>query len=72
MPQVIRIAQSRREGEEEDHKPHHNGDEWIGEFLVVHLRVDIDAREPTAIPRMRVVPSDRILQPSYLQVHGMN
>ena len=49
---------------------HHDGDERISEFLVVHLRVDVDAREPTAVPRMRVVPSDRILQPSHLQVHG--
>ena len=40
---------------------HHDRDKWIGEFLVIHLCVDIDAREPTAVPGMRVVPADRIL-----------
>jgi len=46
---------------------HNNGNEWIGEFLVVHLCVDVDAREPTAVPRMRVVPADRVLQPAHLK-----
>jgi hypothetical protein len=42
---------------------HHDGNKWISEPLVVHLRVDVDAREPTPyiyIPRVRG-PADRIL-----------
>jgi hypothetical protein len=38
--------------ESESDATHDNGDEWIGEFLVVHLCVDIDAGQPAAIPRM--------------------
>ncbi len=40
---------------------HDDGDERIGEFLVVQLRVDINAGQPAAVPRMRVVPPDRVL-----------
>ena len=47
----------RRETDE----AHNNGNERIGEFLVVHLGVHIDARQPTAVPRMRVIPADCVL-----------
>lgn len=39
----------------------------ILKLLVLHLRVDIDTREPASISRVRVVPSDSVLKTADLK-----
>lgn len=36
------------------------------ELLVGHLRVDVDARQPASVARVRVVPANGIFKPSNL------
>ena len=40
----------------------HDGNEGVLVLLVRHLGRHVDAREPAPIPRMRVVPADRVLK----------
>jgi hypothetical protein len=44
----------------------HDRDERVLVLLVVDLRVDVDAGQPAAVARMRVVPPDGVLQSSCL------
>jgi hypothetical protein len=40
----------------------HDGDEGVLVLLVRHLGRHVDTREPAPVPRMRVVPADRVLE----------
>ena len=40
----------------------HDGNKRVLVLLVRHLGRHIDTREPAPIPRMRVVPADRVLK----------
>lgn len=45
---------------------YNHGNEWILELLVLHLSVDVNSRQPASITRMRVVPSNGVLQATNL------
>ena len=47
-----------------------DGEEGIFESLMGHLSLTIDAGEPTAVTRMRVIPSDDVLESSDLRREG--
>ena len=57
-------AKEGRRGETND-----DSEDRILESLMGHLRLTIDTGEPTAITRMRMIPSDNILQSSDLISH---
>lgn len=46
-----------------------DGDGALGQGLETLLRIDVDAREPAAEARMRVVPADHHLGPARLPQH---
>lgn len=53
---------------------YHDSDERVLEFLVCHLGIDVNARQPTSISRMGVVPANRVLNPADLavdQIHSI-
>jgi hypothetical protein len=54
-------------GRDGPHGIDHNCDERLLEILVQHLRGDVNATEPAAIPRMTVIPSNGIFQSSNLE-----
>ena len=52
------------------HIAYHNGSPWLLKLLIQHLCAHVDTRQPTPIPRMRVVPSQRILKTTHLNWVG--
>lgn len=44
----------------------HDGDEGVLVLLVRHLGRHVDTREPAPVPRVRVVPADRVLETANL------
>lgn len=49
----------------------HDGEEGVEELLLGHLRVDVDAGEPAAVPRVRVVPSEDVVGASEGHLEGV-
>ena len=45
---------------------HDDGHEWVLEVLVQHLCGDVDTREPTAVARVGVIPTNGVLQSAHL------
>jgi len=46
---------------------YNNRNEGLLELLIEHLRAHVNARQPTTIAWMTVVPSDALLEPTHLQ-----
>jgi len=55
-------------GRKEGEGTHNNGDKWVLESLIIHLSIDIYAREPASVARMRMVPPNDIFYPFHLVV----
>jgi len=53
-------------GEQKGGDPDHNRQEWLLELLVQHLGANINSRQPAAISRVAVIPSDGVLDPAHL------
>lgn len=52
--------------DDEGGETHNNGNKWVLESLIIHLSVNVYAREPASVARMRMVPSDDIFYSFHL------